>query len=613
MRQNPKIKRNVFIILFGILLFAAISQVTRSEWILKFTSYDSLFLIDQFEKIENISPRKNYLVSDTLENNQHCLVYDSKDEISVSYLDNFTEAYRYIKQPYNLYDVQDGFNEFKHCKVVVTMSQFEKISNVHEILDSYVYDGGLLFIAKIDQPEKEFSTLYRKLGIVNYQYLYGNTGIELTSNILIGQNGEDYSDVFFYNDSLLVDLENTSEVLAQGSHAPIAWLTPFGEGKVLVYNGNNLQKKKHRGLIVGALGKLIPEYIYPIYNTKLFYIDDYPAPMSNEENEKITDEYSMNMSEFYRNIWWPDMIKVSKMHDVKYTSVAILDYNEVTQAPLPDYRQEDLTNLIIFGREILKLGGEIGIHGYNHQPLQFDEEVAKSLEYKVWNSEEDMGISIEKTLDYLKKAFPTYEPISYVPPSNILGEEGRRVLFESWDTLKIISSVYENEYEPSTYGQEFEIADDGILEMPRITAGYVDTQENKWLEANVLTAHGFISHFIHPDDIFDDYRSGDMKWSELYKGFDAMLKRIRETYPWLKAKTSGEAGYHISTVLKSDVNRAYSDSKVSVSIGNFVEPQYFIFRTEKDIVRLNNCTIEKIDEATYLVKAVESDFYIEVK
>ena len=613
MKQELRFKRNVYIILISILLFGIISQLTRTEWVLKFTSYDSLYILDQFEKIEKLNPINSYEKMDSTDEALHCLVYDSEDEKSKEYLKNFTEVYRYIKQHYSLHDIQLGFEDYSHCQAIVTMNYFEKMPNVHEIIDQYVFNGGQLFIAKMDHPEKEFSRLYRKLGIVNYQYLFLNEGLDLTSNLLIGQNGEEFSDAHIYNDSLLVDLDDQAELLAIGSTSPIAWLKPHGEGNILVYNGNNLDIKINRGLIVGALGKLIPEFIYPIFNAKLFYIDDYPAPMSHEENEKISSEYSLNKSAFYKNIWWPDMIKASKKHNIRYTAVAILDYNEETKAPLPDYRQEDLNNLIIYGREVLKLDGEIGIHGYNHQPLQYDEEIAKSLQYKTWNSNEDMALSIDMMLNYLNKAFPNYAPITYVPPSNILGEEGRKVLHEQWDSLKVIASLYENDLVNTAYAQEFEIAADGVLEMPRITSGYAESPETKWLEASIMTAHGFISHFIHPDDIFDDYRSGDKKWSELYKDFDSMLKRMNETYPWLEARTSGEAAYHISTVLRSDMTRQYSDSKVKVDISNFVEPQYFILRTKKDIGKLHNCKVEKIDEATYLVTADSSDFYIEVK
>src|SRR5690606_41789827 len=142
------------------------------------------------------------------------------------------------------------------------------------------------------------------------------------------------------------------------------------------------------------------------------------------------EEYNRNVATFFKEIWWPDMIKLAKNYDLKYTAVAIEDYNEAIEAPLPKYRQEDLTNLIVFGREVLKTGGEVGIHGYNHQPLQFREDIAKEYDYVTWRSYEDIVASIQEVLAYVHKGFPSYDPVSYVPPSNILSDERRRALAE---------------------------------------------------------------------------------------------------------------------------------------------------------------------------------------
>src|SRR5690606_3035580 len=124
------------------------------------------------------------------------------------------------------------------------------------------------------------------------------------------------------------------------------------------------------------------------------------------------------------------------------------------------------------------------------------------------------------------------------------------------------------------YVQEFEISEEGIIEMPRIASGYVDTPYMNWLEASAMTTHGVISHFIHPDDIFDKYRTGDKSWSELYDGLDKILSRIESNYPWLKPQTSGEAAIHIAHVLNSQITRQQSERELTVNIDHFNGDQY---------------------------------------
>lgn len=613
MDNNIKFRRNVYIILLSILIFAVISQLARSDLVLKYVSNDNQISVEQWNKFQQEITSANMLVGDEDVAGKQCMVYDSTDELSTSYYKNFQEIYRYIKQPYSLQDAAEGVVSYHSCQAVVILSSVEKLASSVDQLERYINEGGYVFFTRMDHPGPVFTKIYRKLGIVNYWYVVGNNDIEFTSNLLIGQKGVAFTDDYFYNDSISVELDHSSELLAKGDLSPIAWRYEHGEGAVVVYNGNNLFTKSNRGLVVGALSLLVPDYIYPIFNAKLFYIDDYPAPMSPGYDDKIKAEYNRNNASFFKDIWWPDMIRAAKNYDLKYTAVAIEDYNDIVAAPLPSYRQEDLTNLIIYGREVLKTGGEIGIHGYNHQPLQFREDIAKEYDYVTWRSYEDMEASVREVVAYLKRGFPNYDAVSYVPPSNVLSEQGRTALVDNWENLRVISSLYEEDPKDFSYVQEFEIAEDGIVEMPRITSGYAEAPDMLWLEASVMTAHGFLSHFIHPDDIFDTHRSGDKGWSKLYEDFGEMLNRMEETYPWLKPQTSGEAALHVAAVLNSQITRQQTEQQLNMSIENYTMPQYFILRSQKKIGKMTNCKVKLIDEHTYLVEATDASFNIELK
>ena len=61
----------------------------------------------------------------------------------------------------------------------------------------------------------------------------------------------------------------------------------------------------------------------------------------------------------------------------------------------------------------------------------------------------------------------------YVPPSNVLSEEGRALLASKYflQIRTIASNYFSGEF---AYVQEFEAADDGIVEQPRIISGCSD-------------------------------------------------------------------------------------------------------------------------------------------
>ncbi|HIW33995.1 MAG TPA: DUF2194 domain-containing protein [Candidatus Paenibacillus intestinavium] len=611
MDKSIKFRRNVYIILICILLFAIVSQIARSSLILKFTTNNKF--VERTEWIEMMNQAQSTKTVSSSSDN-HCIVTDSEDSLSNEMEDNFAEVYRYIKQPYTIQDVGKETITMSSCSAVIMISSLEKMGDYIEDIEHYVDNGGHFFLARMDHPGNVLTQIYRKLGINNYWFVIGNTDVRFTSNLLIGQKDVVFEDDYFYNDSLSLELDSASKLLATGKdQTPLIWEVDYGEGSFMVYNGNNLGMKANRGLVVGCISLMIPNYIYPVFNSKIFYIDDYPAPMSQEINVQLYNEYRKNIAAFFKDIWWPDMIKAARKYDLKYTAVAIQDYNDDVTYPFGSMHKDDFTNLIVYGREVLKSGGEIGIHGYNHQPLQFRKDIADFYEYKKWESIDDIEASIEEVVEYMAQAFPNYSPVSYVPPSNIISEEGRKALVEKWPDFRVISSLYEEDPLDYAYVQEYEIASDGIIEMPRVTSGYADAADTKWLEANVMTSLGIISHFIHPDDIFDTHRSGDKNWSQLYEGFESMLHRMEVTYPWLRAQTSSEAALSMGYVLSSQITRNTSDNQVEVSITNQAVTQYFILRTEKKIGKLVDCNVNKIDENTYLVTADSEHFTIELK
>ncbi len=67
------------------------------------------------------------------------------------------------------------------------------------------------------------------------------------------------------------------------------------------------------------------------------------------------------------------------------------------------------------------------------------------------------------------------------------------------------------------YDQEFEVADDGIIEFPRLSAGYSKNDESLWNIYNGLNMYGLFAHFIHPDDVLDPERNEGKSWTITFR------------------------------------------------------------------------------------------------
>ena len=45
-------------------------------------------------------------------------------------------------------------------------------------------------------------------------------------------------------------------------------------------------------------------------NVSTYYIDDFPSPVPAGDGRFVKRDYDMSVSEFYTNVWWPDLLKL---------------------------------------------------------------------------------------------------------------------------------------------------------------------------------------------------------------------------------------------------------------------------------------------------------------
>lgn len=606
MKSEVRLKRNVYIIVIGILVLAIMVQVAHSQFVMQ-SSRNHNFIHDR-QSLEALS--KQVLPVQSTEP-LYCVVYDSRDEYSVKVKNNTEKVLRYMKKNTAIINSVEAPLQAEKCRaVIVTNQQLDLIPNSSSLV-GYVENGGFVMFASSLEQDRTFYEIYRKLGFIGTGEPYQAIGIELKSNVLVGVNGLKIDQPFIVNTANSAEIDGEAQLLAISTKGtPLMWKRDYGKGSFVVFNGTMLQEKYNRGLLAGGLSLLEPEFMYPIFNTKQMFIDDFPAPFPKGTKPVLYDAYHKDIPKFYHDIWWPDMLRLAKQTDIKYTAVLIQSYLDRVTPPFRYPIDEERYNLISYGREIIKSGGEIGIHGYNHQPLQLNQEAADHFGYKAWPNIENMVESVQEVVRFFRGSYPSYNVTTYVPPSNVLSNEGRKALLEAWPELIAICSLYQEDASNLSFVQEFEIAEDGVVEMPRVTSGFLDEPFERWEEANTITTLGVFSHFVHPDDVIDDARGKNLSWEKLYDGLTEKLKRVKATYPWLRAMTATEGANSLVNSLTSQVSLKFTTEGIQGQIINFKEDSFFILRTERNMRQLKNCDVKKIDEHTYLVTAKKEKFEI---
>ncbi|WP_277586477.1 DUF2194 domain-containing protein [Psychrobacillus antarcticus] len=609
MKVQKNFSKKLYMIIALVLMLGIMLQFSRSQYVLKFQINESLARQATLASTE--LPKAELT---ELEGSNYCVISNEKEEYSKKLSANAIKSLEYMQKKTVAVDINVEQPDLTKCEVVILATNEIINMGTPEEIEQFVYGGGYIFFMSYLEINSEYQLLYRLFGVTSFGDFVETKGVHLTSNVLIGEKDLLIENEFLSNVSVTVDLDDEAELLAESEKKiPLLWRREYGQGAFMTFNSTLLSEKMNRGFFTGALSMLEPNFIYTIFNSKVFFIDDFPAPIAYGKNETIYEEYKLDTPSFFRDIWWPNMLKASKKYDMKYTGAVIESYNDRVIPPFNNSDDIEGNSLISYGREIIKSGGELAFHGYNHQSLVLDTKVSDKFGYNAWKSEEDMTEAIDELVNYAKTAFPSYTVTAYVPPSNVLSSTGRAALKNGWPDLTVISSLYGEDEENLAYVQEFEIAQDNILEMPRITSGYYDDIYNHWAEANTMTGLGVFSHFIHPDDVISSDRGNNMGWEELYLQFNQYMDRVHETYPWIRPMTATEAALDMRNTLQTKVNWRVEENSVSASIANYQTETSYIFRTDKKVKRLHHCEALKIDDNVYLVTAKSSEFKIELE
>lgn len=476
-----------------------------------------------------------------------------------------------------------------------------------QALQDYVGRGGtaVLFM----RPEKALDDPLPqdRLQALGMSALLGDAnvkGIRLETDFLFGGKGFAFGEHTAYNtNSSKVELlpESVVHILSY-DNSPLLWEHDFGQGRFFVYNGIVRDDKTNIGILSSLINHCGDEAIYPVLGCKLFFIDDFPSPVPEGTFERIYNEFGVSTESFYRDIWWPFMRECARDYGLRYTGLIIESYGDQVKGPFyPAGGRKARDNLIIYGRELLDMGGELGLHGYNHQSLAPDNYVPGELEYVPWASQADMIEGLQELRRYVTEAYPGYVFRAYVPPSDILSPEGREAVKLVFPELKIYSSLFDGPHESRAYIQDYERNGDGTYEIPRTSAGYSPSEQQMYENISLINYIGCFSHFVHPDELFYE-ESSSLTWADMESHFKLFLSDINERFGWLRPVTDSECLGYFDDYLDMDYRVVRERDKLQLYCWKFRHPLRFVLRSRKEIERVEGCMAERIGDDAYMIE-----------
>ena len=499
--------------------------------------------------------------------------------------------------------------------MVIAMPNLDPLDeHVLQIMQWVKKGGGVMFAMT---PEKTgyLDVIGPQIGIESSAYKYVVTeGITPSKDFMLG-GGQTYMFSDPFKSSLSVALNDRAQVEAVSSdgRTPLVWRSSVESGTAVMCN-IGIYVKMVRGFYASAFSLLSSAMAYPVINSAAFYLDDFPSPVPSGNGKYIKRDYNMSISEFYSQVWWPDLVRLAERYGIRFTGVMIENYGDDTKND--PVRQTDNTQFEYYGGLLLRQNGEIGYHGYNHQPLVLpNTDYGNEYTYVQWPNRKAIVDSLNELIAFQKTVLPAATSSVYVPPSNILSSEGRQIIGEDMPQIRAIASMAFPPDSSLEYVQEFGVAADGVVEAPRIVSGsMVNNSYMRLAAVSELNMHYVSTHFMHPDDLLDEDRGAKEGWETYRKGLEDYLDWLEQSAPSIRMQTGTECAAAVQRFSGLTVSMATSDDSWDLHLGNLIDQGWLMFRANSGTPgRVRGGSLTKLTGNLYLLKATSATVHIKRK
>lgn len=548
-----------------------------------------------------------------------CLVLISSEALCEETLPEIELVLGQMKIPYDVYDLSTETGELpldQYQTAIVTFQSYEAFGNRIEQLIDWLRAGGAMMTMCAPNVDAYFPIMQNFFGIDGFGSEYPMIdGMTVAAGSMVGANEELKLTFDPLATSIPVDLADDCRcyITSLDESVPLLWMSPVGDGRIVV-NNTVMVEKAERGIWSFSYTLLEPICIYPVINASAYYLDDFPSPVPGGNGIYIQRDYGVDIDTFFSSVWWPQMLEWENQYGIKHTGLIIETYDDQVVGDLN--RNYSVDSYISYGNVLLNNGGELGFHGYNHQPLcvQGIDDDQQFGGYNLWPDEEQMADSITELQEFAKGVYSESTFQVYVPPSNIISESGIKVLEESMPDIKVIASTYLPDAESVAFDQEFGIDEQGVVQTPRVTSGCLLDDYQKITALSELNFHYVQSHFTHPDDTLDEDRGAKEGWGVMSQSLESYIKWMTESAPGMRQVTGSEMGVAVQDYTKLSVDREEVPNGVRVHLGGFSNEASFLLRVDEGEIYLTvDCEVRHVQKHIYLVTTTTDTFDIYVR
>lgn len=360
------------------------------------------------------------------------------------------------------------------------------------------------------------------------------------------------------------------------TEAPILYKYDHKKGSICLINGSFLSDIRCMGLLTGAMGALLPDFLYPVLGVKSVFLDNFPMSTPLDD-ERCMQMYGSSTESFVLNVLWPAFQGISLRTGTAY-SAGVLATASSEEGFLP-IQDEIFPNL---GKSALQFGGELV---YGADCLE-DGEICYNQNFitrfsSVFTDYTIQGLTLEKD-----SFFPEALRIPDADIRFVRGMLDRPDMRLSWK--------------------------ESLTVFPEATAGNSMEDGNLFSASCVIAAYGLVSHTFDVNALFAA-DGKDSVWDRNRKQVALFETEILARVPWLESRTLSQTESDVKSYLSLDYGYRKNGGRLEIDCGGAAKGQAFFYHTDSRIADAEGLTYEDVGNGYYLLRIQENHGSIELE
>lgn len=359
----------------------------------------------------------------------------------------------------------------------------------------------------------------------------------------------------------------------EASGTPLLHTALWQEGSICLINGSFLADPRYVGLLTGALGALLPDFVYPVLGVKTAFLDNFAAITANDD-ELYLSLYGYSAEGFIENEVWPAFQGLTLRTGTPFTASVVVEASSKDEL---DLLSENL--LTDIGRPLLQFGGELAYASNCH--------------------DDDRVIMGDGLIDQVSSTFAPYTVRSLALQTTVFSSPMLRVPHAE---IQAVRGILDDEKLRFSWNEEYFV-------FPAATAGSSFEDGDLFAVCSVIGAYGMISHVFDIDG-FDDPSDVTTSWDANKKQIGLFESDVFAQVPWLEGRTLIQTRDDVKSYVNMDYGWVKEGDCLKLSCSDIAYGQAFFYHTDSRIVGVEGMSYQDVGNGYYLVRMQGNEGFI---